>query len=432
MAESANPAYQRVSSLFRTLAQRYVALKRPTVIAVAGSVGKTSTKLMLAHLLQSRRVSYMDDSYNNGLGLYLSVFELKVPTNLTSKVAWGFKLLQALMKFALPGPKILIVEYGIDHPGDMDEMINFIQPDISILTAVTPEHMEYMKTLDGVASEETKILTGTTHFAVYNHDNIKPGYVPTDVKHLYSYGSKSSLDASYTIESWKKDGAIVTMQLNSVTISGIKVNFVTEALIRQLTGAAFIAHLLDIPKGVLRQQLETATPAASRMHVFDGVNGSTIIDDAVNFSPDAGIESLRSLKRLPAKRHIAILGNMHELGDYADKGFSDVATEFKDIDILALVGDLSIEKFGALAKEQGFKTGENLLTYDTSVDAGIDFRDKVKEGDIVLVKGPFGGWYLEEAVKKLLANPTDSALLTRQSKFWQQKKQELFGDKYLQ
>lgn len=432
MAESQSTAYRRVSSLFRKLARLYVARKKPVVIAVAGSVGKTSTKLMLAHLLGSRKVSYMDDSYNNGLGLYLSVFRLKIPTNLTSPFAWALRLARALVEFIIPGPEILIVEYGIDHPGDMDEMVEFIRPTISILTAVTPEHMEYMRTLDGVAEEETKVLKAAEKYAVYNSDDIAPQYIPTDTSTLYAYGSHPDLTACYHIESWQKDGAVVTFQLDTITISGVKVQLIAEPLIRQLTGAALIAHLQGVPKETLRTQLETATPAASRMHPLAGLHGSTIIDDTTNFSPDAGTEALKALKRLPATRRIAILGNMHELGDYADKGYSDVAKEFEGIDILALVGDLSPEKFGPLAHAAGFVEGETLFYYETSVDAGIDFRDKLTEGDIVLVKGPFGGFYLEEAVKKLLNDPRDARYLTRQSKFWQTRKQEIFGDKYLQ
>lgn len=433
MAESNGSAYQRVSALFRTLAQKYVERKKPIVIAVAGSVGKTSTKLMLAHLLQSKKVSYMDDSYNNGLGLYLSVFKLKIPTKLTSPFAWAVQLLRALLKFVAPGPEVLIVEYGIDHPGDMDKMIDFIQPTISILTAVTPEHMEFMKTLDGVAEEETKILTAAEKYAVYNHNDIAPHYIPElTTPRLYAYGSETHLAACYRIESWQHDGAIVTFQLDTITISSVKVQFITEPLIRQLAGAALIAHLQGVPKETLRSQLESATPAASRMRLFEGLNDSTVIDDTTNFSPDAGIEAIKALKRLPAERRIAILGNMHELGDYADKGYADVAEQFNNIDILALVGDLSPEKFGPLAKDMGFVEGETLFLYDTSVDAGIDFRDKLIPGDAVLIKGPFGGFYLEEAAKKLLKNPKDARYLTRQSKFWQVKKQKVFGEKYTQ
>lgn len=425
-------SYKLIAGTVKRLAQLYVKLKKPTVIAVAGSVGKTSTKLMLAHLLSSKRVSFMDDSYNNGLGLYLSVFELKIPTKLTSPFAWISVITAALLKFFKSSPEIIILEYGIDHPGDMDKMIDFIRPDISILTAVTPEHMEFMKTLDGVAQEETKILKASRWLSIYNHADIKPEYVPDTEVSLSAYGSDSSLAAHYTVESWQQRGALVSFNVAGSLFSDLFVQFVSEPLIRQLTGAALVAKLIGIPEDVIRSQLETATPAASRMRIFEGINNTILIDDTTNFSPDAGIEALKSLKRLPAKRRIAVLGNMHELGDYAEKGYTDVSKEFSGIDIIALIGDLSPEQFGPLALSMGFVDGQTLFYYDNSIDAGIDLRDKLVPGDTVLVKGPFGGFYLEETVKTLLNNPEDAQYLTRQSEFWQAKKRALFGDKYSQ
>ena len=431
MSSSDSRSHQLVAGTVKHLAQFYVKLKKPTVVAVAGSVGKTSTKLMLAHLLSGRRVSYMDDSYNNGLGLYLSVFEQKIPTNLKSPIEWSKTIARCLARFASQRPEILIVEYGIDHLGDMDDMVAFIRPDVSLLTAVTPEHMEYMKTIDQVGEEETKILRDAKKYGVYNAADVAAKYIEPIQTDLVSYGNKPSHTARYEIKEWLATGAVVDFTFDDQTLAGIHVKFISEPLIRQLTGAALTAAKLGVPASEIANLLASATPAASRMRLFDGKNDSNIIDDTTNFSPDAGVEALKALKRLPAKRRIAILGNMHELGEYADKGFSDVAKEFGGVDILVLVGDLSKEKFGPLAMKKGFVEEKNLFYYDTSVEAGIAFRDKVAKGDMVLVKGPFGGFYLEEAVKKLLKNASDSQYLTRQSEFWQAKKQEHFGEKYL-
>ncbi|MNT51888.1 hypothetical protein D3C72_1888770 [compost metagenome] len=93
-----------------------------------------------------------------------------------------------------------------------------------------------------------------------------------------------------------------------------------------------------------------------------------------------------------------------------------------------LVGDISVKHFLPLAIEQGFKKDETLFTFSNAPSAGIFLRDKLETGDAVLVKGPFGGFYLEEAVKKLLKNPADSQYLTRQSDFWQRKKRQQFGE----
>jgi len=420
---------QTVSALFKLLAQLYVRLKRPIVIAVAGSVGKTSTKLMLAEMLRSTRVSYMDDSYNNGIGLYLSVFELKIPQSLRSPLAWLKLFAKAIVRFFGRGPEFMILEYGIDKPGDMDAMIHFIRPDIALLTAITPEHMEFLKTLDGVASEETKILHAAKQFAVYNSDDVAATYVDGITTKMYTYGYATTNDASYRIDKWTNRGARITATIHNTKLTATT-QFISEPLVRQLIGAALLAHHLGVDTTTIATALERATPAASRMRLFAGANGSTLIDDTTNFSPNAGIEALKALKRLPGKRHIAILGNMHELGDFADEGFSAVSKEFDGLDIIALVGEISQQYFTPLAEAKGFMLGKNLFHLKDAVDAGNKLREKLTASDVVLVKGPFGGWYMEEAVKQMLANKQDAHKLTRQSPFWQQKKRAHFGDKY--
>ncbi|MNQ09259.1 UDP-N-acetylmuramoyl-tripeptide--D-alanyl-D-alanine ligase [compost metagenome] len=428
MASSGSLPQRIISGTFRHLAQSYVYQKKPLVIAVGGSVGKTSTKLALAHLLATeKKVSYMDDSYNNGLGLYLSVFNQKVPTNALSPIGWAKVLTRSLATFLRSGPDILILEYGIDHPGDMDEMIQFIQPDIGFLTAVTPEHMEYMKTIELVGEEEVKILSGSKQFGIVNTVDVEDRFINNLPTTLYSYGNATST-ADYTVRSWTNKGALVEFQIEDLHLDDVLVHFISEPLIRQLTGAALLAKKLGVSPEGIRHGLETLQPAASRMRLFEGKQDAVIIDDTTNFSPNAGIEALKSLKRLDVTRRFAILGNMHELGDYADIGFKEVAQEFNGLDTIVLVGDISVEHFLPLAIEQGFKKDETLFTFSDAPSAGIFLRDKLETGDAVLVKGPFGGFYLEEAVKKLLKNPADSQYLTRQSDFWQRKKRQQFGE----
>ncbi len=418
-----------VAGFFRGLGRLFVKIKQPTVIAVAGSVGKTSSKLMLKELLETeRKVSCMDDSYNNGLGLYLSIFELKVPTNERSVMAWLGHSLKAISKLFRSGPDILILEYGIDSPGDMDEMVGFIRPDISLLTAVTPEHMEYLKDMDTVGEEETKVLKAAKSFAVANQADINPKYLK-DIRYM-GYGEKSS-NSYAVVSSWGVNGAIVSFNIDGLKIDKIQTNFISDALIRQLCGVALIAKKNGISKQSIQPALEKIEPAAGRMRLFEGIKGSVIIDDSVNFSPDAGVESLKSLKRMPSDQHIAVLGNMHELGEYAKQGYREVAKEFDGIDTLVLVGDLSRKFFHPLAKKAGFKDDKNLFQFDNSIEAGVFLRDKfdIKDSS-VLVKGPFGGFYLEETTKRLLKNRADSDRLTRQSDFWIQKKKQHFGESY--
>lgn len=420
-----------MTSVAKVLAKAYLKFKSPTLIAVGGSVGKTSTKLALAKVLSSeKRVSCMDDSYNFGLGLYLSVFERKIPTSLYSPVSWVRIIIGILVKFFQKSPEYIILEYGIDSPGDMDGFIQFAQPDISFLTAVTSEHMEFLKDIETVGKEEVKLLHGAKQFGIVNRDDVAEKFLTDVTQTLHTFGSSDAYDASYEVKKWTHKGAVVDFNLSGHRLADITVQYISEALIRQLCGVAYMAKLLGVSDESIVRSLAETTPALSRMRCHDGVNGSTIIDDTANFSPEAGIQALRSLKRLPAKRHIAVLGNMHELGEYETKGFGDVAKELDSLSMLVFVGPLAKQYFVPLAQEHGYTAEKNLFYFETALEAGAFLQDQLTSDDIVLVKGPFGGYYLEETVRLLLKNPEERVNLTRQSDFWVKKKRLHFGDAY--
>ncbi|MEO5949378.1 MAG: Mur ligase family protein [Candidatus Saccharimonas sp.] len=425
-----NPAKAIVTKTFRSLAQQYVRLHKPTVITTGGSIGKTSTKLMLAKVLETqKKVSYMDDSYNTGLGLYLSVFQLKVPRN-SSIVGWVGKLIQACWRLLFTHPEILIIEYGIDGVGDMDEMLSFIRPDISVLTAVTPEHMEFLKTIDTVGLEEVKILQGAKQLAVVNAVDVDAKYLADVQTTLVRYGREGD-EAMYHVKEWASTGPAVEFIIDGKRVEVVDMHVISDALIRQLSGVLLVASRLGIDVTTLGPALARLRPAAGRMNVLHGIHESNLIDDTANFSPVAGVAALTTLKRMPALRHIAVIGNMHELGDFAKEGYEQVAQEFTGLDTLILVGDLSTQWFKPLALQQGFIEGTNLFVQPDSLTAGKWLRDEyVQSGDIILAKGPFGGWYLEETVRLLLRDPQDAQYLTRQSEFWYAKKAAHFGPAY--
>ncbi len=429
-AEAESTSKRVVESVFKLLAKGFLALYRPLVIVTAGSVGKTSSKLMLAKLLETERhVSYMDDSYNKGLGLYLSIFQQKVP-DVSSPLSWIGKMLQAVGYGLTHHPKIIVLEYGIDGPGDMGEMVRFWRPDVTMLTAVTPEHMEFLKTIDIVGQEEIQSVAAVKQFGVVNTADVAQKYTDMlkDVT-WYGYGTEGAV-ATYTIKQWKRTGTVVDFVIDDQHYDAVELQLISEPIIRQLAGSLLVAHKLGISRDVLVRTMPQLRPAAGRMGLFRGVHDSTIIDDTANFSPVAGVAGLQTLKRMPADRHIGVIGNMHELGEFADEGYAQVAAEFADLDVLVLVGGMSIGRFGAHAKkDHGFVKDKNLFTFETSAEAGAYMRDHVlRSGDAVFVKGPFGGYYLEEATKKMLADPTDIRYLARQSTFWDHKKRAHFGD----
>jgi UDP-N-acetylmuramyl pentapeptide synthase len=421
-------AYKFFNKLFYKLARSYLRLKKPYLIVTAGSVGKTSAKMFIGQLLEAeKKVRYMSDSYNSGLGLYLSVFNIKVPTVIYNPFAWIWRIVTALVNFLLPGPDYMVLEYGISAIGEMDQMLEFSKPTVGVLTAVTPEHMEFLKDIDTVAFEETKIIPASKEIALVSANDVDEKY-RKGLSEVYLFGDTKDSEARYKIHQVDGNGARVDFIIGDIRLEDINLKIVSEPLIRQLCGAVALAVRVGVSERSILEVLKKIESVPGRMRLLKGVNDSSLIDDTANFSPAAGVSALKTLKIFKAKRRIVVFGNMHELGDYEAKGFSDVGMEFKDIDQFIFVGPLARKYFTPIALKAGYELGKNLFEFDDAVTAGKAVRQMLQADDEVLIKGPFGGFYLEECTKQLLNNPKDLTKLTRQSNFWLRKKRELFKE----
>jgi UDP-N-acetylmuramoyl-tripeptide--D-alanyl-D-alanine ligase len=158
------------------------------VVAVAGSVGKTSTKLAIAHSLEvSRRVIYQTGNYNDRLTVPLVLFGRQLP-GLFNLPAWIKIIIENERTIRLPRfYDIAVLEIGTDGPGQIKEF-SYLQPDISVVTAVTEEHMEYFKTLDAVAAEELKVCDFSKQVLI-NADDTPAKYL--EGRNVLTYGQYS-------------------------------------------------------------------------------------------------------------------------------------------------------------------------------------------------------------------------------------------------
>lgn len=426
--EDKSLVYKIFNSLFYRLARGYLRIKKPYLVVTAGSVGKTSAKMFIGQLLMSeKKVRYMSDSYNSGLGLYMSIFNVKVPTIIYNPFAWIWRVLIALSNFMLPGPDYMVLEYGISAIGEMDQMLKFYKPTASVLTAITPEHMEFLKDIDTVAGEEIKIVGASKEIAFVSANDVDVKY-RKGLANIYLFGDNKDNNASYKIHEVDKSGARVDFVVGGTKFENVSLKVISEPLIRLICGSIALAIHVGVSKDSILKALSKIESVPGRMRLLNGANNSSLIDDTANFSPSAGISALKTIKVFSAKRRIVVFGNMHELGDYEAKGFSDVGMEFKDIDQFVFVGPLARKYFTPIAQKAGYKLGENLFEFDDAVTAGKAVRQMLQPEDVVLIKGPFGGYYLEECTKQLLDDPADSVKLARQSKFWLRKKHMLFKE----
>jgi UDP-N-acetylmuramoyl-tripeptide--D-alanyl-D-alanine ligase len=190
---------------------------------------------------------------------------------------------------------------------------------------------------------------------------------------------------------------------------------VGRAQILPIAAALATAHALQIPLTDALTALESYEPPPGRGRLFAGKNGSIIIDDSYNASPAAVEEALATLKVFPgAKRRIAVLGDMLELGRYSVMEHARIATIANDsADVIVAVG-IRARAFAAASKD-----AETIL-FDNARAAALGLADYVRKGDVVLVKGS-QSIRTERIVKALLADPADASRLVRQEKKWKEK-----------
>jgi UDP-N-acetylmuramoyl-tripeptide--D-alanyl-D-alanine ligase len=392
------------------------------VVGVAGSVGKTSTKIAIARTLQAtHRVQWQEGNYNDRVTIPLVFFGHDEPS-LFNVFAWlkVFWKNARTIRHSYPY-QFVVIELGTDHPGSTKEFA-YLKPDLMIMTAVTHEHMEYFKTLDAVAEEELRTLDFSA-VALVNIDDTPAQYL--EGRSYSSYGTHHAAD--YAITERKRAhlrGQEVTFRLGKKAAFTLEIPLLGEHGAKIALAAAASGHLLGLPLDDIRKGVAEISAFAGRMQVLYGKQGSTIIDDTYNATPVAAKAALDVIYGGEAPQRIAILGSMNELGDYSPEAHRIVG-EYCDpekLDLVITIGEDAKEYLAPAAKERGCQVKTFLDPYK----AGAFVRKQLQEGAVVLAKGSQNGVFAEEAIKALLLDKADEAKLVRQSAYWMSVKAKQF------
>lgn len=389
------------------------------VVAVAGSVGKTTVKHVIAqYLKKTTRVHYQEGNYNVPLTVPLVFFNEVVPS-LTNPVAWVQLFVRNEKQIRDFYPyDVVVVELGIDQVGEMDQFASYVRPDVAVLTSIAPEHMEFFRDLDEVAGEELKIKDFSDTLIV-GIDDI-PEVYQVHIKDVVSYGISS--DADYRMVSKENKVAIRTPKATVQTTT----KFVGRHVQKTLAAALAVADALELIVDNPPEDLANIVPMPGRMQLLEGKNNSVIIDDTYNnVSQVPVMAALDVLYSWPATTRIAVLGNMNELGRFS-KGAHEQVGAYCDPKKLSLVITIGPHANEHLAKAAA-KSGCKVISFDSPYQVGEFLKDKLQKDMVVLVKGSQNKVYLEEAVKYLLANLSDRSKLVRQSQQWLNKKEKQFA-----
>lgn len=415
-----------LGSIARAVVKKY----RPKIVAITGSVGKTTTRAACVAVLATRyRVRGSAKNYNNEIGVPITIIGVDAPGG--SVLGWLQAFARGLALLVSSDalyPQVLVVEMGADHPGDIAYLMSIAPPDIGVVTAVSAAHTEFFGSIDGVLNEKKTIVVHLSgeRTAVVNVDDENIQKITDEISvPVMGFGFANGavaqgreVEVRYT-NSGEPDGmeAVLMLDGQETTLS------VPRALGRPVIyaglAAAAVGRAMGLDNAEIQLGLSAFEPPAGRMRIITGIKRTVIVDDTYNASPKAVAEALAVVSTLRTDgRRIAVLGDMLELGALTEQVHRDVGNNvaISGFDLLLTVG--AAAHFIADQARLGGMDENQVFSFDNSVDAGKFLQDRMKEEDVILVKGS-QGVRCEKIVKEIMADPQlAEKLLVRQGKEW--------------
>lgn len=320
-----HPIKRRLARFYLKFLQRTTDIK---VIAITGSAGKTTTKEMLFSILKryAKTVctrTYIDPVYN-------------IPNTILST---SF------------GTKYLILEMGVEYPGEMDFYLWLAKPDIGVITNIFPTHLEFLGDIEGVLNEKAKLVLnlGKNNTAVLNADDklLKPLAPKIKSKVI-----------------WFRSG---TDQIESNAIA-----------------AKAVANSLGISNIKIAEGLQKYENPKHRLSLIELKNGTFVLDDSYNNNPEALSETLKYFAKLSGKNNkIAVLGDMKELGEFEEKFHRDLGREVAKLNFKVVIG------VGSAIKYLTEEADKNTKTYVVQKQEDVLplLTPFLQKGNYVLIKG---------------------------------------------
>lgn len=408
-----------------------ILLKRtkPKIIAITGSVGKTSTKDAIFSVIKGKvHARKSEKSFNSDIGVALTVLGLENGWN--SPLAWMKNIFDGAVHalFIKEYPEVLVLEMGVDRKGDMKRLTSWIKPDIAVVTLLpdVPVHVEYFTSPAEVIAEKMTLVYALKPEGVfiYNNDDAKIQSFLSEVRQK-SFGF-SRYSASHFMAHTDRvlyDGALPI---------GIEftISHVNEEAKVQVLGALGAQHSytyaaalavgnqfgISLEEGV--RALATHTSPQGRMRVMRGVEGTTIIDDTYNSSPVACEHAVQALHELKTKgKKIAVLGDMLELGQFSVREHERIGEFLADkVDMLFTLG-VRAEKIAEGALSFGLSP-KHIFQYDDNETLIRELRPILTQNDIVLVKASQSLRAEKIVAALMLEKEKAGEMLVRQDTMW--------------
>lgn len=348
-----------------SLAARYRADFELPIVAVGGSNGKTTTKELLAAVLRQKfSTLWSEASFNNEVGVPLTLLKLERPH------------------------AVAVLEAGTNHPGELAPLVRMIQPRFGVITSVGREHLEYFNDLHGVAKEEGWLaeLLPVDGKLFVNGDSFEiDSIVRRTSAQVVRVGVGNKNDWTATYIRLDDRGTTFRVAAPMEKLSGeYRINLlgrhqVTNALLALAVGAQF-----GLTREEMQRGLTECKPPKMRLQVWT-VNGVRVLDDAYNANADSMLAALQTLCELPCEgRRIAVLGDMAELGVHSEAAHAEVGRQVGELKINQL---FAVGKMATVLATAARAAGPTKVCECAEVEAGArTVKGFVLEGDLVLIK----------------------------------------------
>lgn len=359
---------------FGKIAEYKRSLYNIPVIQVTGSVGKTSTRDIIANVVRTKyKTLQTEGNLNNHIGLPTTLLKLK-------------------------DHEALVVESGMNHLGEISYLGEITKPTIAVITNVGTAHIGLLGSRENILKAKLEIL-----------ENLKPGgtiVINNDNDMLNKWAKEDKLYKKYTFGiDEESDVMAYNIKIgNKSSTYNVKINNEEYTVNVPVSGKHFvynslcaiaIGNLLGISPENIIKGIETFSLTKNRMEVVKVKDNVTVINDAYNASYDSMKPAIEYLKELPAKRKIAVLGDMFELGEFSEEIHRKVGIEVvtHKIDILVTVGKLA--KYIAEEAKYLRMPEKNIISLETTEEASEYLNKILQKDDAVLLKAAHGMHFSE-------------------------------------
>lgn len=418
-----------IQKIFCLLARLCILRHKPFVVGITGSFGKTTARHVITEILRraNRDVWSPEWNYNGEWGLAFSVLQIRSHwKNIFSWIGMFFSALSTILRSRYPA--ILVLEYGVDHIGEMDVQIDIVEPDIILFTRLSPSHIEWFGTVEAYYSEKQKVLRRKHKktYAIGNGDDKNQSEFSCQIW----YGTDPDTSDCVMRDIVEHPDGIEF----DVSLADSSYHFVSPILWDHhagiIAGAFLVAHEIGIPPLEIISYLRHIHLPHARWNVLRWINDSLIIDGTYNgwFEPIvAGVEMLTRLAERDGRKTIALIGDMRELGALEALRHRELWEKLATfpVDYYIFVGAVCMEIIQPMIPESWRE--KTFFTLDSRV-AGEYIRSLiVSDPDRYLL---FAKWsqntiYLEEALKYFIF-PEEYLKLARQDVLYTHKKKHFY------